>query len=415
MGAQPRLVGWIDSRPPSERLPSALVISALVAALLLLLLTARAAGASGLLQMASGAGDMAVSGAAIAETLSPSGALFANPAALAGFPRTTASGSLGVGFGHERITTDTGYDKMNDVTAMMPDWAISVARANGWYYAAGMYGSVGIGYDFPADPDAGITSRYYSECSIAAMPFAVAKRVNDRLWLGAEISPMLGYMRNIYRVGDIPFHYKLIGPGVQGMVGATWKPDERWALGLGLRTPGKVWMDGSDEVPTGGRQDVDMEVKLPTQIMGGIDHRFTERLRVMTSLRWTDSSTFGSSRANFHAMPSARPAFVPDAEDEWRAAIGVRYAWASWVELRAGFAYSTRIVGTDGASALLFDNNHVALSVGGAYTHDDWTFEFTAGVIPYADRDVNANEALVFPGNYESGGGMLMFGVQRRF
>ena len=174
-------------------------------------------------------------------------------------------------------------------------------------------------------------------------------------------------------------------------------------------------MDGSDEVPSGGRQDVDMEVKLPTQIVGGLEHRFTERLHVMASLRWTDSSTFGSSRANFGAMPTVRPAFVPAAKDEWRAAIGTRYAWTPRVELRAGFAYSTRIVGTDGASALLFDNNHVAMAVGGAYARGDWTFEFTAGLIPFADRDVNANEAIVFPGNYQSGGGMLMLGMQRRF
>jgi hypothetical protein len=50
-------------------------------------LLARGAGASGLLQGAVGPGDMATGGATVAEPLSPSGALFANPAGSRAFPR----------------------------------------------------------------------------------------------------------------------------------------------------------------------------------------------------------------------------------------------------------------------------------------------------------------------------------------
>lgn len=414
MRAHSRFAGWVDGRLRIIRMQSDVVPLASTAALVLLLLTAGAADASGLLQMAAGPGDMAINGSAVAEPLSPSGALFANPAGLAAFAETTLSGSVGVGLGHERITVNGDYDNMNDVTAMIPDAAISVAGANGWRYAMGVYGSVGISYDFPGDPEAGLASDYLSESSIAAIPFAVAKRVNEKLWLGAELSPMIGYLRNRYRASDIPFSYKLIGPGIQGMVGATWKPDNRWSFGLGIRTPGRVWMDGSDEDPSGGRQDVDLEVKLPTQVLGGIERQATENLRLLLSLRWTDSSTFGESRTDFSAMPQARPAFVPDAKDEWRGALGLRYQWTQSVELRSGLAYSTRIVGTSGVSPLLFDNNHVAISIGTAYTRSLWTFEFMAGFIPFEERKVHEDEALIVPGEYQSGGGMFMFGVQRR-
>jgi long-subunit fatty acid transport protein len=393
-----------------------MVVAALAGALLLLLLTARATGASGLLQMSSGPADMAVNGAAIAKPLSPSGALFANPAGLAGFSETTVSSSIGIGFGHERIHNSAGYDEDNDVVAMIPDAAVSFAGNDGWHYGVGLFGSVGLSYDFPADPAAGVDSRFYSECSIGGLPIAVAKRVNDRLWLGAELTPMLGYMRNIYHGADgQPFHYKLIGPGIQGMVGATWRPHERWSLGLGVRTPGRVWMDGSDENPSGGRQNVDLEVKLPTEIGGGVEVQATPTIRVLTSLRWTDSSTFGDSRIDFGAQPSVRPAFVPDASDEWRIAAGLRYAWAEAIELRAGIGYSNRIVGTSGVNPLVFDNNHVSFSVGAGYTRGVWTLDFMVGVVPLEHRHVGDSEALALPGEYESGGAGVLVGLQRRF
>jgi long-subunit fatty acid transport protein len=238
--------------------------------------------------------------------------------------------------------------------------------------------------------------------------------VNDRLWLGAEITPMLGYLRNIYRYG-VPFHYKLVGPGIQGMVGATYKPTEHWSLGLSLRTPGKVWMDGSDEAPSGGRQDVNLEVKLPTQLAAGAEHLFTDKLRVMVSVRYTDSSKFGDSDTTFDKMPGVTTPFIPDALDEWRYAIGTRYAWTEHIEMRGGFAYSNRIVGANGVSPLVYDNNHFVLSGGAGYTTGPWTFEFVAGFVPYEDRKVHQDQAAMFPGTFESGGAEIAFGLQRRF
>jgi hypothetical protein len=63
---------------------------------------------------------------------------------------------------------------------MIPDLALSFARANGWHFAVGLSGSVGINYDFPADPAAGVDHLFFAECSIAGLPLAVAKQVNDR-------------------------------------------------------------------------------------------------------------------------------------------------------------------------------------------------------------------------------------------
>jgi long-subunit fatty acid transport protein len=377
---------------------------------------ATSARGSGLLQTAVGPADMAMGGTTIAEPLSPSGALFANPAGLARFSRTTLSNSVGIGFGKEQVTSPSGYDESNEIVAMVPDIALSVARPNGWHYGIGFSGSVGMNYDFPADPAAGVDHLMFAECSIAGLPLAVAKRVSDSLWLGAELVPLLGYQRDRYHMGDSAFTYKLIGPGIQGMVGATWKPDEHWSLGLGLRTPGRVWMDGSESAPGGGRQDVDLEVEMPTQLAIGVERQLGNRLRLAVSGRWTDSSTFRRSTAGFSAIPDFRPAFIPDARDEWRGALGARYALSERLELRGAIGYSTRIVGTEGVSPMVFDNDHVALTGGAGWRlSESWTLDFMAGLVPSAHRNVSEEDAMVLAGRYETSGFVFILGIQRRY
>jgi long-chain fatty acid transport protein len=359
---------------------------------------------------------MATGGATIAEPLSPSGALFANPAGLAAFPRTTVSNSIGVGFGREHIKNDDGYNHGNNIVALIPDLAISFARANGWHYGVGLYGSVGMNYDFPADPDAGVDHLLFAECSIAGLPLAVAKRVDDRLWLGAELIPMLGYMRDRFHVGDAPFSYKLIGPGIQAMVGATWKPDDVWSIGLSYRTPGRVWMEGSDADPGGGRQDVDLEIQMPMSLQLGLERRLGKRLRIVSSVRWTDTSVFEHSNVDFEGIPAFKPSFVPKAKDEWRETLGARYAATERLELRAAVAYSNRIVGTTAVSPMVFDNDHYQLSAGAGYRiNDTWTADFMAGVVPGADRDVKEAPGVAIAGRYETSGFVFILGLQRRY
>ena len=84
---------------------------------LLTLVPVTSGHASALLPMSNGAPDMSLSGSTIAEPLTPSGALFANPAGLCAFEQTTLSGSLGLGFGVTKITNDDGYSQDNDLWA----------------------------------------------------------------------------------------------------------------------------------------------------------------------------------------------------------------------------------------------------------------------------------------------------------
>lgn len=364
--------------------------------------------------MSNGAADMSLNGTTIAEPLTPSGALFANPAGLCAFETTTVTGSLGYGFGTTKIDNDDGYSQDENLFAIFPDAAVSVPGRGRLYYGVGIYGSVGTNYDFEADPAAGVEDDFHAETSIGEMPFAIAYRVNDQLYVGAELIALFGHLRNRYTVGGTLFRYTLRGPGLQGMFGLTWKPDERWALGLGVRTPGRIWMDGSTAVPAGVRRDVDLALQMPTQVSLGITHHATRRVTLSASGRWTDASRFGDSDIEFDGLSQANVPFLPAANDEWRFALGVEFELRPNWALRLGASHSNRIVGTSGVSPLVYDNTDTRLSGGFGVDLGRWTLDATAAYSFDRDRNVDADQALVIPGSYESGGGIVMLGVTRR-
>ena len=118
-----------------------------------------------------------------------------------------------------------------------------------------------------------------SSAKRVSSPFGagVAYRFNDRLSLGAAITPLFGRSHMRYTLGGLRFKYRLNGPGIQGMLGLRWEPRPGLAVGLGVRTPGRVWMDGSMPLG-GGDQDVDLELEMPAQVFAGVSKHLGERI-----------------------------------------------------------------------------------------------------------------------------------------
>ena len=380
----------------------------------LLIATATPSPASQLLPMSNGAADMSLSGTAIAEPLTPSGALFANPAGLCAFEGTTVSGSLGYGFGSTKINNEDGFSQTNHLWAVIPDAAIAFAGEGRWHYGMGMYGSVGANYDFDADPAAGVDNDFHAETSIMEIPFAVAYRVNDRLYVGGELIGLFGHLRNRYTSGGELFKYTLRGFGLQPMVGLTWKPDPCWSLGLGVRMPGGIWMDGSTVVPASVRRDVDLDLEMPTQVSLGVTHHLSTTTTVSASARWTDSSRFSDSDIEFDGLEAANVPFIPFAKDEWRFGLGLEIEPVKGWKLRFGASHSNRIVGKRGISPLVFDNTDNRLSIGLGVELGSWTLDTMAGYSFHEGRDVDAANALIIPGHFDTGGGVAMLGLTRR-
>jgi long-subunit fatty acid transport protein len=173
-------------------------------------------------------------------------------------------------------------------------------------------------------------------------------------------------------------------------------------------------MDGSAAVPATIRRDVDLELQMPMQVSVGITHHASATVTVSASGRWTDSSRFGDSDVSFGRLPAANVPFIPAAGDEWRGALGVQLEPREGWFVRFGASHATRVVGTRGVSPLVYDNTDNRVSFGLGVELGRWSLDTMVGYSFQRTRDVDAAEALVIPGRFESGGGIVMIGWTRR-
>jgi long-subunit fatty acid transport protein len=375
------------------------------------------APASPLLVPAIGAPDSALLGTQVAEPPTPEGAMFQNPAGLVAFDTMTYSVGLGVAFARGRVEASMppGYDETDHGIPLVPSAGLSLPLGDRTRVGLGVFGSTGCTFDFDAQPPL-IPYGFFSETAIAAIPLVLAHRLREEVWIGIEVSPLLGYLRNRFPMPDpvagalTQVKYTVRGPGIQGMVGATWLPSKLVSLGLGVRTPGAVWLDGSTSY-AGTRQDTELLLQMPTQVFAGATLHATRRVDFSTALRWTDASRFGHSNIEFAGVETP---YIPDAQDEWRTGMGATFRATDDLTVRGAVSYATSIVGAKGASPLVFDSDDFSMSSGISYRVGAWTVHATGGYQFEGERNVSTDEAYILPGRYTNSGGMVLLGATYR-
>jgi long-subunit fatty acid transport protein len=419
--AQPDVAGTHADAPctgpgPGLAAPRFLAVPAALCLLLTLLFAPHDARASGLLAPAAGAADSGTAGTRVADPHTPSAALFSNPAGLTGFDSITLGGSLGLGYGWTRIVASqpAGYRETNEFVMGIPDFGVSIPFDDRWHFALGAYGTTGSTFEFEGDPRFGVPE-FFSETILAAVPIGVAYRLTDRLSIGAQIEPLYGQLRTHFPLNDLEFRYKINGAGVQGMVGTSFRLSEQWAFGLSVRTPGRIWMDGSMPIQGIGRQDVDVDLEMPTQVFLGATWRCTPRLTLSGSIRFTDSSRLGDSEIEYELTPQANIGFIPDGKDEWKFALGAEYALHELWRLRFGAMYGSRIVGSQGVTPLVFDTEDIRLTIGAGRTFGNLVVDVTAGYAVPMQRTIAPQAALLIPGEYKMRGAVFLLGFTYRF
>ncbi len=385
------------------------------------LLYPAAALASGLLAAGSGIPDQAMAFATVGKPLTPSAAAFANPAGLAGFDGSYLSAGIGIIDVRGRVNGApySGYQDDDERLAFSPAYAMSFEGADGWHYGLALYGSVGLGYYFDKDPEAGWNEGFVSETSVLSFALGAAYEINEKWVVGAALVPQFGNIRTHFAIPgqdgapDFSVKYKLNGPGLQANAGVQWKPYEGLYLGLGLRSPGMVWASGSSVLPGLGRRDLNLDMELPMQVTAGVNADLTERLFAGISVRWSDSSSFQSSYFRFGDAPDAFDyRMFEAARYEWRYTAGFSYRCLPRLTLLAGFDYANTIVGDRALSPLLYDTATKSVSAGMSLAFTRWTADVSLLHTFGPDRDVGPDQALILPGSYGGGGSALLLGVR---
>lgn len=358
----------------------------------------------------------------MAEPLSPLGAHFSNPAGLARFTERTMGSGIGAAYGRGVVSTDFGYHAENEVLVPFLDMYLVVPWNDRWTFGIGSMGTSGARFDYGARPEVGVNSGFFSENGTMGLPIGVAYRVSDSLWLGAEIVPLYGsahlrYTRPVAELGgaDQAFRFTVDGFGIQSMFGVTWKPDDAWSLGLGVRPPGKLWADGDTKLAN-GKQDVDLELDVPTEVTLGILRRFGAKWTVSYGGRFIDTSVLAKNYFHFEQTPSANMAYVQGARDEWRHMLGAQYAWSDAWTLLGGVTKANGIVSDRGINPSVYDSRDWRLHTGLRWQGEKWGIDGAFAYIFGDARHVSAEDAMVFPGKFDSKPAyILSFLVSRRF
>lgn len=396
-------------------LPARASLRAFFVASLVAVAVGTRAEASQLLVPSVGAPDTGMSGATVASPMTPAAAAFSNPAGIMNLEPGSTSFSIGIPIGHSavRASAPAGYRSDSDFVAFAPEGGAVFETEGGLRWGFAMYGSLGAVFDSDADPSVGVDHDFLSEQGISNASLMVGWNAGERLSFGFALTAVYAETHLRY-FQAIPWAYTTRGPGIQAIGGLRYRLTDKVALGLGVRTPGMVWARGDQRLPSGEKQDVDLDLNLPSQVFAGVNADVSDRLAVGLYGRWTDASTFGGSEYEFEKTPAGNLPFIRAATDEWRVGAGARYEATEAFAVSTGFGYADSIVPDSWVTPLLTDSNQWTISAGLSYVIRDWTVDFAFGHSFKGERDVSPAEATVFPGDYSMSGQIYILGFRKQ-
>ena len=101
-------------------------------------------------------------------------------------------------------------------------------------------------------------------------------------------------------------------------------------------------------------------------------------------------------------------------QDEWRHAVGIEWVVRDELALRAGASHADHMVENSGLSPLSYDGDDTRFYAGLGFRRERWNFDFAAVYKLPDTRRVSPDDALVFPGKYRTGDGVLvLFSLSR--
>ena len=396
-------------------LPARVRFRTSVVAIGLMVAAGTRAEASQLLVPSVGAPDTGMSGATVASPMTPAAAAFSNPAGIMNLEPGSTSFSMGIPIGHSavRASAPAGYRSDSDFVAFAPEGGAVFETDGGLRWGFALYGSLGAVFDSDADPSVGVDHDFLSEQGISNASLMVGWNAGERLSFGFALTAVYAETHLRY-FQAIPWAYTTRGPGIQAIGGLRYRLTDKVALGLGVRTPGMVWATGDQRLPSGEKQDVDLDLNLPSQVFAGVNADVSDRLGVGVYGRWTDASTFGGSEYEFEKTPTGNIPFIRSATDEWRVGAGARYEATEAFAVSTGFGYADSIVPDTWVTPLLVDSNQWTISAGLSYVIRDWTVDFAFGHSFKGERDVSPADATVFPGDYSMSGQIYILGFRKQ-
>lgn len=296
---------------------------------------------------------------------------------------------------------DSGYDEKTSEFGGAPLLWLGTDRLDPWFVGFGVFGSVGSSFNFAAEPAAGVANRFLGESAVFQLGLVGGREIAPGLRLGVELAPSFGRVRSRYPSPFGPVSFDLYGAGIGGAVGILYDVTDRLTVGVGYRSPGRLFLEGDADVGDAD-DDVQFVFHVPQQSEFGFAWRIAESVTALASARWTDYPDFEDAEIDFRDRNELDAPFIANARTTFRYGAGVEWTVIPELDLLAGISHEEWMMEPESLSPVLYDT--ADWYYGGGFRArfgERWT---VMGVLSLAftdDRVVTADENPLFPGRYE--------------
>ena len=373
-----------------------------MAGIVLVLAACGEAAASSIIASAASVSDISITGNVVAIPYDGPRAMVHNPAGVSLVDGTTFTYSIfAFNLQGDYANREIGFDQSSSETGIAPLLWLGTDALAPWHVGVGAYGAFGTSFNFNGDPEAGFPNRFLGESSVITLGIVAGREILPGLHFGIELAPNFGQAKSRFGSPLGPVSWDLAGPGIGGNVGLLYQATEALSLGVGYRSPARVFMSGDGDVGETD-DDVDLTLHLPQHVEFGFAYGVADWITFTAQARWTvyeqcEDGTIDYSRTNALVTP-----FIADARTTFRYGAGVELAFTESSIVRLGVSHEEWMMEGSSLSPLLFDTTDTYVGSGLLVRlNDHWTVSGTLSTVFAEDRVVTADEQTLFPGRYK--------------
>ncbi len=396
--------------------------------------------ANGFRNPPSGAISLGMTGGKVAFSEDPS-AVTVNPANLADFDSSGLMASLTMVHSRAEFTDLSGASvKTRDPFKWLPNaHAVWVLEDSPWTTGLGITTPYGQSTVWPSDGLFRYSAPYFAELAVLDINPTVARRINDRIAVGAGVSVMyseldiksvvpwwgiMGQPPSPALDGNVRFNGD--GLGVGANIAMTIDLTEHQRLALTYRSAFNIDYEGDtrvSEIPpplqggVAGRSDFDTTIRFPSVVALGYGIELSDTVRLGVDIEWIEFSRYKtlSLDAGDNNAAGFGQDIPQDWKDSWTAGLGVDWAVSPLWVLRASYLFMESPIPTRTVAPTLPDADRHLVAVGCTYSWGDSAIDLAYAYSIFDDLDINGSESTSYNGSYDLSSHLLQVSYRRLF
>ncbi len=337
------------------------------------------AWAGGVMLYQFGSPDVGYAAAGYAARAQDASTVFTNPAGMGRLESSQFLGGLQALYGDLKFSPNAATSVPGNDGGVAIGWSpggsvFAVQKlTERWSFGLGALSYFGLSQKF----DDNWVGRYYVQKStLVGMTFtpALSYKVNDRLYAGAGLNMMLGYVSDQAAVNnaggaDGQLKYKDSALGYGGNFGILFEPQKGTRFGVTYLSEVKLEFSDVPEFSGLGpglraaltasgllNSSLDLTMTVPQMVMFSAYHELNPQWAVLGNAGWQDWSRFGRTEVGINTANPTTLTADSHYKDTWHAALAFQYTYAPAWRFSFGIAYDS--------SAVSDDNRTVSVPIG---------------------------------------------------